>query len=167
MPDTKTNLMNAFGGESKAAMKYLVYAAKADDEGQPQVAKLFRAASRAETIHAINHLKAASFISTTEQNLHDAIEGEHDEFTNMYPIMIEKSRSDGDKVAEASLFRANQVEKTHHAMYKAAAASIKDGEILELKPVYVCEVCGNTISGPLPDLCSVCGAVKKAFFEIK
>ena len=167
MPDTKSNLLNAFGGESKASRKYLAYADKAEDEGNYQIARLFRAASAAETIHALSHIRASETIGSTEENLLDAINGESDEFTNMYPEMIERAKSDGDLAAESSLQRACTVEKVHHAMYKQALSALKAGDIIHKKPVFVCQVCGNTVAGELPDSCSVCGVSKKNFTEIE
>ena len=167
MPDTKNNLLNAFAGESKASRKYLAYAVKAEDEGNAQIARLFRAAAAAETVHALSHIKAAGAVGSTEQNLLDAINGENEEFTNMYPPMVEKAKNDGDMAGESSLMRACTVEKVHHAMYKQALAALKDGEVLSLKPVFVCQVCGNTICGELPNICTICAASKKNFLEIQ
>ena len=73
---TMENLAAAFAGESQANRKYLAFAAKADKDGFPQVAKLFRAAAEAETVHAHAHLKAMGGINTTLENLEEAVAGE-------------------------------------------------------------------------------------------
>ena len=86
---TKNNLMEAFAGESQANRKYLAFANKADQEGYPGIAKLFRAAAAAETVHAHAHLRILEGIKTTEENLKEAISGETHEFASMYPKMIE------------------------------------------------------------------------------
>ena len=85
MSKTLENLMAAFAGESQANRKYLAYAQAADKEGLSGVAKVFRAAAAAETIHAHTHLKNAGKIGDTAANLQDAIGGETYEFTKMYP----------------------------------------------------------------------------------
>ena len=94
MSNTHENLMSAFAGESQANRKYLAFAAAADKEGLHQVAKLFRAAAAAETVHAHAHLKNAGKIGDTAANLKAAIEGETYEFTNMYPAMIEQAKAE-------------------------------------------------------------------------
>ena len=85
MSKTQENLMAAFAGESQANRKYLAFAQVADKEGLPQVAKLFRAAAAAETIHAHAHLKNAGKIGDTAANLQSALEGETYEFTRCIP----------------------------------------------------------------------------------
>ena len=118
MSKSEDALKAAFAGESQANRKYLAFAAEADREGFPQAARLFRAAAEAETVHAINHLKALKGIKTTRDNLQEAIGGETYEFNSMYPGMIESARAEGNKDAEISFWRANEVEKVHAALYK-------------------------------------------------
>ena len=103
MSKTQENLMAAFAGESQANRKYLAFAQVADKEGLPQVAKLFRAAAAAETIHAHAHLKNAGKIGDTAANLQSALEGETYEFTKMYPEMIKDAEAEG-KTAVAKYF---------------------------------------------------------------
>ena len=101
MSKTDKNLMDAFAGESQANRKYLAFAKQADKEGLPQVAKLFRAAAEAETIHAHAHLRNAGKIGDTTANLKAAIEGETYEFTKMYPDMIADAKEEGqDRIAK-------------------------------------------------------------------
>ena len=166
MPNTIDNLQEAFSGESQASRKYLYFAEAADNEGLSQVARLFRAASEAETIHARNHLNAMNGIGTTADNLKMAIEGEHQEFTEMYPEFIEKSKAENNKKAEISFNFANQVEEIHHTLYEKTLKQLDSGQQIEDKPIYVCEICGNTVEGDAPDKCPVCGAPKTKFKPI-
>ena len=163
MKKTEANLKEAFAGESQANRKYIAYAKKADEEGYKQVAKLFRAAAEAETIHAMNHLRALKAVQSTKDNLEDAIGGETHEFQNMYPQMIKDAQSDNDKVAEKSLTYANAVEKIHAALYKKATETLgKNPEV----DYYVCQVCGYVSEGSAPEKCPVCGAVKGKFKNV-
>ena len=166
MSKTEENLKMAFAGESQANRKYLAFAEKAEKEGFPQVAKVFRAAAAAETVHAHNHLKALGGIKSTKENIQEAIDGEHHEFTNMYPEFIENAKKEGNKDAERSFNYANEVEKVHHKLYKVAFEAIEDGKDLKKKDIYICPVCGYTHEGDPPEKCPVCGAVKKVFKKI-
>ena len=163
MSKTEQNLWDAFAGESQANRKYLAYAKKADRDGYPQVAKLFRAAAEAETVHAHAHLKALGGIKDTADNLRDAIEGETHEFKSMYPDMIEAARSEGRKDAERSFDYANEVEKIHASLYQKALDNL---DSLEETDYYVCSVCGYTCETEPPDTCPVCQAKSKAFFKV-
>src|SRR4030042_1770669 len=111
MKKTEDFLKEAFAGESQANRKYLAFAAKADQEGYPQVARLFRAAAEAETVHAHNHLRALNGIRGTAENLREAIAGETHEFKKMYPEMIEEAQKEGQKTAERSFSYANAGER--------------------------------------------------------
>ena len=102
MSKSEQHLRDAFAGESQANRKYLAFAAKADKEGYPQVAKLFRAAGAAETVHAHAHLRALGEIGKTADNLKVAVAGETHEFKHMYPGMIADAKEEGNKAAERS-----------------------------------------------------------------
>lgn len=160
---TKENLANAFAGESQANRKYLAFAKKADADGLPEVAKLFRAAAHAETVHAHAHLRAMSGIKTTEENLVAAIEGEGFEFQEMYPPYLEEAQKEGDNMAEISFRNALVVEEVHHDLYSKALAAVKAGGDLPKRDIYVCEICGNTVYDHAPDKCEVCGVPKERF----
>lgn len=164
---TKDNLQEAFAGESQANRKYLAFAKKADQDGFAQVAKLFRAAAEAETVHAHAHLRALDGVGDTAANLKQAMDGEHHEFTSMYPGFLEEAQSEGDKRAEISFRNALAVEEIHHELYSQAAEAVAGGGDLPATAVYVCDVCGNTVYGDVPDVCPVCGAKKERFFEVK
>ena len=165
MGKTMDNLKVAFAGESQANRKYLAFARQADKEGFPQAARLFRAAAEAETVHAHNHLRTMGGIKSTAENLKEAIAGEHYEFTEMYPPMVEDAKAEGNKAAERVLSWANEVEKIHGALYQKALDSLDSPE--EVDHYHVCAVCGYTCEGDAPDKCPVCGANANAFFKVE
>jgi len=164
MSNTEKNLKDAFAGESQANRKYLAFAKKAEAEGYMQVAKLFRAAADAETVHALSHLKELAGIKSTKENLLEAISGETHEFQNMYPQMIKEAEAEGIKGALRSFSYANEVEKVHAGLYQKALEELgKNGEV----DYHVCQVCGYTAEGEPPDKCPVCGALKKSFKKVE
>lgn len=164
MSKTEKNLQDAFAGESQANRKYLAFAKKAEEDGYKQIAKLFRAAAEAETVHAMNHFRALDGIKSTKENLDAAIGGETYEFQIMYPQMIEDAKAEGNKRAEMTFNYANAVEKIHAELYKKALENLgKNPEV----DYYVCQVCGNTVEGEPPDKCPICGAPKKMFKKVE
>jgi rubrerythrin len=165
MTKTYTFLSEAFAGESQANRKYLAFAAKADKEGYPQVARLFRAAAAAEEVHANNHLRAAKAIRSTKENLKEAISGEDHEYEKMYPEMIETAKAEGNKSAEMSFIFANEVEKVHSKLYNKLLNSL--GTSTDQYPYYVCPYCGNTVEIQAPDVCPVCGAKGELFSKVE
>lgn len=167
MPTAEEGLKEAFAGESQANRTYLAFAERADKDGFVQVAKLFRAAAAAETVHAHNHLRALDGIKSTIENLKAAVEGEHHEFNSMYPEFIKAAQDEGNKAAERTFNFANEVEKIHHKLYEKAVESVEGGKDLEAQDIHVCPVCGYTVEGDIPDKCPVCGALKKAFKKIE
>jgi len=164
MSKTDQDLQEAFAGESQANRRYLAFAKKADAEGHTRVAKLFRAAAEAETVHAFNHLKELGGIKGTKENLEVAISGETYEFQSMYPRMIENAKAEGRKAALRSFDLANQVEKIHAALYQKALENLDNNEQVDY---HVCQVCGNTVEGEPPEKCPVCGALKKMFRKVE
>jgi len=163
---TSENLQAAFAGESQANRKYLAFAKKSDADGFPQVAKLFRAAAAAETVHAHAHLRVMGGIKSTAENVQAASDGEAHEFRSMYPGFVQEAETEGNKPAVATFRNAMAVEQIHHGMYEEAKKAVKDGKDLPTRAVFVCEVCGNTVYGGAPDKCPVCGALKAKFTEI-
>ena len=157
------NLKNAFAGESQANRKYLAFAKKAEEEGFKQVAKLFRAAAEAETLHAHSHLRVMGGVKSTKENIQEAVGGETFEFTKMYPQMIEEARKEGNKQAQQSFEFANKVEKIHAELYQKALNNMGKNEAVDY---YVCQVCGNTVENAAPDKCPICGASKSMFIKI-
>jgi len=164
---TMENLSEAFAGESQANRKYLAFAKKADSEGFPQVARLFRAAAEAETIHAHAHLRVMGGVRDTAANVKAAIEGEGFEFQNMYPKFVEEAKAEGNAPAVTSFGNALAVEKIHFDLYGSAAKSLQSGKDLPRKNIYVCLVCGNTVLDGAPDKCPICGNKKEGFVEVK
>lgn len=167
MGKTAKNLMEAFAGESQASQKYLAFAKKADKEGHAQVARLFRAAARAEHIHAQNHINVTGEVGDTLGNLRAAADGEAAEFKEMYPGFIRDAESEGESGAMRSFDYANKVEAIHFKLYNNAIESLSAGRELEEQPVFVCSFCGNTVEGEAPEKCPVCGAPKKYFHPVE
>jgi len=163
MSKTGDNLQEAFSGESQASRKYLYFAQKADEEGYNQTARLFRAASDAETVHARNHLRVMQGINSTRENLKAAIGGENYEFTKMYPDFMKQADADGNQKAKDSFDLANKVEQIHHRLYQQALSMLEKGQPVAEKPIYVCQFCGNTVEGEAPEKCPICGAPRKMF----
>ncbi len=158
------DLKEAFAGESQANRKYLAFAKQADKDGYPQVARLFRAAAEAETIHAHNHLRALGGIRGTRENLTEAIAGETHEFKNMYPQMIADAELEQAAEARRSFTFANAVEKVHAALYEKALETLEvKGEEFDY---YLCPVCGHTVEKEAPETCVVCGAKGSVFFKV-
>ena len=156
---TEENLKSAFAGESQANRRYLLFAEKAEKEGHAQAARLFRAAADAETVHARNHLEAMDAIGSTRDNLLAATIGEHYEFTRIYPVFISIAVEEENARAENSFRLANEVEQVHHRLFEAALKAVESRQPLKAEPVFVCQVCGNTVSAEATDKCAVCEAV--------
>jgi rubrerythrin len=163
MGRTQDNLKEAFAGESQANRRYLAYAKQAEKEGYPQIAKLFRAAAAAETVHAHAHLQAMGGVGKTKDNLQDAVSGETHEFKHMYPHMIETAKAEGEKAAERSFSYANEVEKVHAGLYQKALENMESKEEVDY---YVCSVCGYTCEKEPPEQCPVCKSKAKAFNKV-
>lgn len=164
MSKTLENLKEAFAGESQANRKYLAFAEKADSEGKPGVAKLFRAAAAAETIHAHAHLRLMKGIGSTEENLKGAIEGETFEFKSMYPEMMKEAEAEGEKAILRYFGFANEAEKIHAELYTAALEA--DGDKFAEAEFYICSVCGHTQDGEATEKCPICGAAPKAYQKV-
>jgi rubrerythrin len=167
MSNTQDNLKEAFAGESQASRRYLYFAEKAEMERQPQIARLFRAASESETVHARNHLKAMGGIGTTTDNLKAAIAGESYEFTKMYPGFVEQAKSEKNGRAETSFDYANKVEKIHHRLYQKALELLEAGKEAKAEPYFVCPVCGYTVASEAPEKCPICGTPGSKFKKVE
>lgn len=163
---TEKNLQTAFAGESQANCRYLFFADRADREGQPQIARLFRAAADAETIHARNHLNAMGGIGSTKENVMAGSIGEHQEFTRMYPPFIAEAEQENNKKAQRSFEYANEVEQIHFRHFEAALKALNEGKPLKEEPYFVCQVCGNTIPGAAPENCPICGSPRNMFKQV-
>jgi len=164
---TADNLKEAFAGESQANRKYLAFAKKAEADGYPQIAKLFRAAAEAETVHAHAHFRVMKGVGSTVENLEAAIAGEEYEYQKMYPDFLKAAEAEKNQPAIVTFKNALAVEETHYKLYSDALAGLKAGKDLPTASIYVCPVCGHTVAGGAPDRCPVCGAPKEKFFEVK
>lgn len=163
MSYTEENLKKALAGESQANRKYLAFAEKAEKEGYHQIAKLFRAAANGEAVHALNYLNKLQVIGSTKDNLKKAIDGETEEFSDMYPSMSKHAEEEG-KGDVATVFNwALAVEKEHAELYKKALD--QDGD-LEAEDYFVCQGCGHLHVGEAPEKCPICGAPKEKFNKI-
>jgi rubrerythrin len=162
IPKTEENLKAAFAGESQANRKYLAFSQKAEKDGFPQVAKLFRAAAEAETIHALGHLAAMDGIGTTAENLKTAVQGETYEFTQMYPPMLAQAQKDGHR-ARTMFNWALQVEEVHANLYQKALQAVSTGKDLDQTEIFLCPVCGHLEIGRPADKCRVCGLPPEKF----
>lgn len=165
MSETVENLVAAFAGESQANRRYLAFARKADVEGLPQMAKLFRAAAESETVHALNHLDVMGEIKSTLDNLTKAVSGETYEFKSMYPEFLSDAKQDGNKQAAWSFDVAGKVEQVHANLFQKAMDALKGGKITQVD-YYVCGVCGNTVENSAPEICPICGAPRSKFMKI-
>lgn len=174
---TEQNLINAFGGESQAHMRYIHFADHAQREGYPAVARLWRAIAQAESIHArdhyreLNHLDggfvaqsmAAFGPGDTRKNLRLSIAGEEFEITEMYPVYLETAKFQGEEGAERSFRWSYETEKMHMELFKKALAAVEREKDVVLGEVQVCKVCGYTLEGNAPDKCPLCDASKDKF----
>ena len=163
---TNDNLRVAFAGESQANRRYDAFAGKAEQEGFAQVAKLFRVAAKAETIHALNHLRTLKEVGPTNDNLKAAKDGEIYEHTKMYPEFIEIAESENRGDAKVTFDHANKVEKIHAGLYQKAIDAVESGKDLPASDYFVCQICGNTVNEEIPNKCPVCGASKERFDRV-
>jgi rubrerythrin len=165
MPTTQENLAVAFAGESQANRKYLAFARAAEKEGYPQIARLFRAAADAETIHAHAHLQNMGGVGSTLENLKAAVAGETYEFSEMYPPMVEQAKQEGHK-AKTMLGFANEAERVHARLFTQALEALQSGKDLSQMDVFLCPVCGDVEFGLPPDKCPICGAPGSKYQKI-
>jgi rubrerythrin len=162
---TEQNAEAAFAGESQAHMKYLSFAEKAAQEGKANVARLFRAASYSEQVHAGRHLAVLEGVGSTSENLGAAIAGESFEVAEMYPAYIAVAQAQGEGKAEESFDHARQAEIEHRQFYRKAKQAVDGGGDLSVSVIHVCSHCGHTLEGPAPEKCPVCGNPGRNFAE--
>jgi len=165
MATTEGNLKEAFAGESQANRKYLAFAKKAEQDGFPNVARLFRTAAEAETIHALGHLNALEGVGSTADNLRAAVAGETYEYTQMYPPMLQQAIADDHK-AKRMFGYAVKAEAVHAKLYQMALEAVARGKDLGEVNIYLCPVCGNIEFGKPPDSCPICGAKGDKFVRV-
>jgi rubrerythrin len=168
-PSTLDNLMAAYNGESNAHARYLAFATKADEEGFGQVASLFRAAARAEEIHAANHAVVikklggtpqatieAPAVKATSENLQAAIDGESYERDTMYPAFLAKAREERNRDAIETFNYAKTAEAEHARLYQEALDTLDGAQGSAGRTFYVCTVCGYTTTALGFDKCPSC-----------
>lgn len=158
---TLENLMEAFSGESQANRKYISYSKKAESDGNKNAAKLFKAASDAETIHALKHFEVAGKIKSTVENLNDAVNGENHEYQSMYPEFLKTAQEEGNQAAIRTFTYALKAEEVHARLYKEALDNLEQKEEVFY---YLCPVCGN-IEQVVPGKCFICGTAGTKFIK--
>lgn len=164
MPTTVENLKDAFAGESQAFQKYSAFAKKAEQDGFPNIARLFRLTAQAEKIHAEGHFKSLDGVAATVENLQAAIDGETYEYTKMYPPMLKKAEEDNHK-AKRMFDYALDAEQVHAKLYSQALAAAKGGKDLGVTDFFLCPVCGNIEFGKAPEKCPICGTLGTKFLR--
>ena len=158
------SLRGAFAGESKAHVRNLAFAKRAEQDELPQIAKLFRAVGEAERVHAAEYLKyLEGEIGDTEDNLTSAFENEIRANSEIYPPLIKEAMDFNRADVAGSFSRAKDVEDRHAKLYKDALAAMVSDEETDY---HVCQVCGYVFEGELPDECPVCRATKVNFKKI-
>lgn len=176
---TSDFLHSAYGGESMAHMRYLIWGDIAEKEGFPNVARLFRAISYAEQVHASNHFREIGGdtadatvtaggvfgVGRTAENLQGAINGELHEVEQMYPVYLNAAEFQNEAGARRSFHFALEAEKIHAELFQRALEAVKAGKDMELKKIYICPVCGHTVLDAAPDKCPICGAKKEMYKE--
>jgi rubrerythrin len=175
---TLENLQAAFDGESNANARYLAFAQKADEEGYGEVASLFRAAAKAEEIHARNHAAVIRQMGgvpvahieptvwkTTRENLKVAIEGETYERDIMYPEFIGVAKHQKASAALRSFTFALKVEAVHAVLFQDALDNLQKRSGPR-HTYYVCPDCGNTLAELTIVKCMVCGHLKSGFIAV-
>lgn len=162
MSDTLKNLKEAFAGESQANRKYLAFAQKAEEDGFANVARLFRTAAEAETLHAMGHLKAMGGIGSTLENLEAAVQGETYEYKEMYPPMLDAAQEENHG-AKRMFNYALKAEEVHAKLYAMALEAVRQGKDLSEANFYLCPVCGHIEMGNPPEACPICGTKKDRF----
>jgi rubrerythrin len=176
------NLLLAYEGELNAHARYHAYAAKAEAEGIYGAASLFRAAARAEQIHAGNHARGIrhmggeavaqirSFrVKSTLENLKAALGGEQHEIDSLYPAFLIHATSQLDTSAMRSFVWAMEAEKTHARLYQDAVTTMEEGPgwIKDQLDFFVCTLCGYTAKTQEADNCPACNFVWDRFERIR
>ena len=165
MSQTEKNLAEAFAGESQANRKYLAFAKRAEQDGFPNVARLFRTTAEAETIHAHGHLSAMDGVRSTSENLKAAVAGETHEFKEMYPPMLQQAEAEGHK-AKRMFGYAVKAEAVHAKLYAMALEAVEKGVDLATAEFYLCPICGHIELGKAPEKCPICGARAEKFVRV-
>ena len=176
---TAENLRAAYGGESMAHMRYLVWGEAAEKEGFPKIAKLFRAVSHSEWVHARNHFTVLDGeigdhpvtaggvfgLKSTADNLTGGFMGEEFEIDQMYPVYLKVAEFQEEKGAVRTFKWALEAEKIHAELFHRGHEAARSGKDVDYDSFFICTVCGHTAPEKAPDFCPVCGARKEAYKE--
>ena len=162
---TTDNLKEAFAGERQANQKYRAFAKRAEQDGLPNIARLFRTTAEAERIHAEGHLRSLDGVGSTKDNLEAAKAGEVYEYTTMYPPMLEQAVADNHR-ARTMFGYALKAEAVHAALYQRALEAVAQGKDLAETGFYLCPVCGNIEFGKPPVNCPICGTKAERFVQV-
>jgi rubrerythrin len=182
--DALTSLLAAYEGEINAHAKYKAFALKAEAEGLPRAASLFRAAARAEQIHAGNHARVIRHlhgdaraeihpfhVRNTLENLRAALYGEQNEIDALYPAFLQHAQSRFNTIAARTFTWAMESERSHAKLYSDAIKAFENGEITHWTfadlALYVCTVCGYTAKNKEADNCPVCNFLWERFEVIR
>lgn len=161
---TEKNLAYAFAAESKASVRNATFARKAEMEGYSQIARLFRAVSDAESVHARRYLMLMrGKIGSTEENLEAAFQNEIKANVEEYPKLIKEAAEEENRNVLKALSQARDVESFHAELYKKALNDMVSDRETEY---FVCQVCGYISEDEAPDKCPVCGAVTEKFRQV-
>ena len=163
---TKDNVQAAFIGEAKAYFRLLAYAEKAEEEGVPQIALLFRAIAEAERVHATRNLNLIKdlVVKDTDTNLEKSFQREKSVSEVFYPDFIKDAEEEGETAAALAFSQARDAEGVHAKLYERAIYHvIKD----TVNTYYVCQVCGYVADAKIPEKCPVCGAPKEQFKTVE
>lgn len=172
-------LRSAYGGECMAHMRYLTWGEVAEKEGFPNIARLFKAIAYAEQVHAGNHFNVLNGnigdhpvtaggvfgLKNTAENLQGGIMGEEFEVDQMYPAYLEVAKMQKEEEAVRSFTFALEAEKIHAELFKKAKEAAEQGKDFEVNKIYICPICGHTVTDELPNQCPVCGAKKGIYKE--
>ena len=162
MDKIKEAVSQAYVGEAKAALRLKIYADKAEEEGYPQIARLFRVIARSEEIHGSRCLRLLKEIKNTEANLAASFESETKVAGVAYDQFIKLANEEDNQAASLIFSQSRDVEDIHAKLYKEAMTHLMEERETTY---YVCKVCGYVSDGVLPDPCPVCGANKDQFYE--
>ena len=163
---TKKNVYTAFIGEAKAYFRLLAYAEKAEAEGVPQIALLFRAIAEAERVHATRNLNLVKhlLVKDTDTNLENSFQREKSVSENAYPEFIKDAEEEGENAVALAFSQARDAESFHAKLYERAIYHVIKNNV---QSYHVCQVCGYVTDKKIPDKCPVCGAPKEKFKTVK
>ena len=161
---TEDALYQAYTGEAKAALRLRLFAEKADQEGYPQIAKLFRVIAFSEEIHGARALQVLGRVKGTEENLAASFESESKVAEVAYDQFVKQAEAEGNMPAVLHFSQSRDVEDVHAKLYKEAMSHMME----ERETIYyVCKVCGYVSDSILPEECPVCGAMKEQFAQFE